>query len=152
MAQRTRSFPRSRNLGDALALRIEIQADGCWVWQSATTQKGYGTFKWRSTCKSVHRWVWLLTVGPVPEGLEFDHLCRVRACCNPDHLELVTHAENMARAKCRAGTDNHNGAKTHCPQGHEYAVHGRVHKGRRYCVPCNIATSRQWRAKRKANA
>jgi hypothetical protein len=81
--------------------------DECWPWL-AGTHKGYGTFReagHRSNKRKAHagQVAWRLANGPLPEGLEVDHLCRNRLCCNPQHLEAVTHSENMKRA-WRRGT------------------------------------------------
>lgn len=85
----------------------------------------------------VHRAAYEVLVGPVPEGLELDHLCRVRHCYNPSHLEPVTRLENMRRTM-KNGPD-------HCPQGHEYTpensyVHAR---GDRQCRACNRDRARR---------
>lgn len=78
-----------------------IDADGpCWLWTGALNRKGYGVIQRGDRDMGtalVHRVVWELLVGLVPLGLDLDHLCRVRACCNPDHLEPVTRAVNTAR-------------------------------------------------------
>lgn len=71
----------------------------CWVWKLAKTGKGYGC-EWdlrRGRMVSAHILAYERAIGTVPEGLELDHLCRVRLCVNPDHLEPVTHAENIRR-------------------------------------------------------
>jgi len=71
----------------------------CWLWIGATNQKGYGTFWSGDVRTGAHRWSYEYHVGPIPVGLEIDHLCRVRHCVNPAHLEAVTHAENLRRAR-----------------------------------------------------
>jgi hypothetical protein len=71
----------------------------CWIWQGATIGKGYGRVNVPERETFAHVVEWEKVNGPVPEGLELDHLCRVPACCNPAHLEAVTHAENMRRAE-----------------------------------------------------
>lgn len=75
---------------------------GCWVWVGCPTPKGYGLFALRGPYPSVrvstHKWAYERLIGPVPEGLELDHLCRNRMCCNPLHLEPVTHQVNMQRS------------------------------------------------------
>lgn len=79
--------------------RIDVEASGCWAWTGTKNQNGYGhTAHGPLRRNLVHRFVFQLLVGPVPEGLELDHLCRVRHCCNPEHLEPVTHRENVLRA------------------------------------------------------
>lgn len=77
---------------------LEPDENGCWIWQLSLTPQGYGRVQWKGRFFQVHRQLWLELGKPIPEGLELDHLCRVRACANPDHLEPVTHAENMRRA------------------------------------------------------
>lgn len=77
---------------------VTFTAD-CWLW-SGMKRKGYGRFAFpkRTTYVSAHRWLFEIVVGRVPDGFELDHLCRTPACVNPDHLEAVTHSENLRRA------------------------------------------------------
>jgi hypothetical protein len=81
---------------ELLALRTDI--GDCWLWTGAHVSSGYGNLKVASVNRPAHVWVWENLVGPVPDGLELDHLCRVRACVNPDHLEPVTRAVNLRRS------------------------------------------------------
>lgn len=69
----------------------------CWIWQRSVTRDGYAHARVDGKIRRVHRVMWERTNGAVPSGLELDHLCRVRACVNPDHLEPVSHAENVRR-------------------------------------------------------
>ena len=85
-------------------------------------------------CIAVHRLVYELFVGSIPVGLTLDHLCRVRHCVNPAHLEPVTLAENTLRGE---GPTAVNSRKTHCPKGHPYDV---MDSGRRRCLVCRRAT------------
>lgn len=70
----------------------------CWLWTGQLTKRGYGVIHMHPTTTSSYKLAYELEVGPVPEGLELDHLCRVPACCRPSHLEPVTRLENMRRA------------------------------------------------------
>ena len=73
----------------------------CWLWTGAVDAGGYAHFRHDGRTQKAHRVVWELLNGAVPDGLELDHLCNVRHCVNPAHLEPVTHAENMRRARAR---------------------------------------------------
>ena len=75
---------------------------GCWLWLGGLNQKGYPQFKHQQRTWRAHRFMYERAKGPLPEGLTLDHLCRVRSCVNPDHLEPVTHAENCRRRPSRA--------------------------------------------------
>ena len=83
--------------------------DECWPWLGYIDVHGYG----KQGLRYAYRAAYELMVGPIPEGLTIDHLCRVTWCVNPAHMEPVTRAENASRGQ--------NGRKTHCPQGHPYS-------------------------------
>ena len=72
-------------------------ANGCWLWTAGKDTDGYGKFRYRGSDIRSHRWAYHQLVGPIPDGKEIDHLCRVRACVNPAHMEPVTNKENHAR-------------------------------------------------------
>lgn len=79
--------------------RIMFPKSGCWLWTGPVTNSGYGTASAEgSRAKGVHRVMYEWFVGPIPKGLELDHLCRVKNCCRPDHLEPVTRLVNVRRA------------------------------------------------------
>ncbi len=103
----------------------KVDASGdCWEWTACTNDGGYGIYTEPDPVRPgrrnvrAHRWVWEALVGPIPRGLVIDHLCRVRHCVNPDHMEIVTRGENVLRG---ATVSAANAAKTECPQGHPYA-------------------------------
>lgn len=128
--------------GDDLA-RFHARTDkdgpaGCWLWTGAVTNSGYASGSSGGKSMLAHRWAYERFVGPIPEGLELDHLCRVTLCVNPTHLEPVTHEENVRRAM-----------PTHCPQGHPYDeenTHMRPDRGFRECLTCRREQSRSRRA------
>lgn len=98
-----------------LSLRTAIDPDtGCHNW-TGVTHRGYGQIRANGSNTSTHRAAYVLAKGPIPEGLQIDHLCRNRRCCNPDHLEAVTSYENMLRSDGRCSL---NLRKTHCSNGH----------------------------------
>lgn len=129
--------------------------DECWPW-TAATQKGYGVFM-RADRKSrkAHRVAWEYAHGVLPDGVPLDHLCHTndasctkgdqclhRRCCNPDHLEPVTHQENSRRAGSRR-------VRTHCPAGHSYEKYGRNQGGYPACRICDAVKHHQRTAKRR---
>lgn len=114
---------------------------GCWLWTGQIGRRGYGQIGSGSDGRTLltHRVSYELNVGPIPEGLTLDHLCRVRHCINPAHLEPVTARENILRGETLAAA---NIAKTHCPQGHPYSPENTyIYKGSRSCRICSRAKS-----------
>lgn len=96
---------------DFSALYIPEPNSGCWLWLGHVNSQGYGQHKKRRA----HRESYEIHVGNVPDGLVLDHLCRVRSCVNPAHLEPVTNKENILRGESPWAL---NARKTHCPRGH----------------------------------
>lgn len=90
---------------------------GCWLWSAARSDRGYGCIRVNRKLIYAHRFAYELLVGEVPEGMQLDHLCRVRHCVNPAHLEVVTQRENIRRGN---GLSAQRARRTHCPQGHPY--------------------------------
>jgi hypothetical protein len=93
---------------------------GCWLWGRSWNSEGYGQVFWRGRMRAAHRVGYIITKGD-PGVLDLDHLCRVRACVNPNHLEPVTARVNTIGG-VRFGRNTHNGQKTHCPRGHLYDI------------------------------
>jgi hypothetical protein len=118
----------------------------CWLWAGPVKPNGYAQV-WVPPNRQiyVHVFAYEHLVGPRPSGFQLDHLCRVKHCVNPDHLELVTPRENTLRAPSNAATVN--ARKTHCPWGHEYTPENTyVWSGRRRCREC-VALQRAGRNK-----
>jgi hypothetical protein len=113
----------------------------CWLFTGTTTP--YGRIA-KAQDSYTHRLGWKLLRGPIPEGKELHHLCGVHACWNPDHLKIVTHAENMALG--------HHAAKTHCKHGHPLSGENlRIGpNGARVCRACNAASQRAFRERHRA--
>jgi len=109
--------------------------DDCWVFHLAKNHDGYIRINLGGRKIMAHRAALMWRGIEVPPKMEVDHLCRNRACCNPDHLEVVTHRENMRRGN---GMDRVHAAKTHCFRGHEFdAANTYVAKnGSRTCRIC----------------
>lgn len=111
----------------------------CWEWTGYVNPKGYGNYRRGGRTHWVHRLAWELLVGPIPDGLEIDHLCRNRRCVNPDHLEPVTRSENLRRGHTSTKTADTARAKTRCKHGHEFTPENTyvyVKTGRRQCRRC----------------
>ena len=127
----------------------------CWMWLAGTSREGYGRF-WLALEKKdiqAHRHSYILHFGPIPDGLELDHLCRVPKCVNPNHLEAVTHRINILRGK---GASAANARATHCPQGHPYDLvntyyrpHYPTHRLCRACILIRNTKNNQARKQAK---
>ncbi len=118
----------------------------CWVWTGPLDQEGYGNIRVGEIMDKTHRASYRCHKGEIPAGLDLDHLCRTRSCANPDHLDPVTHIENVRRGE----TGKYQTLKTHCPKGHEYTPENvRMWNGSRSCRECGRIGCRL-RARRKA--
>lgn len=118
----------------------------CWLWTAATLW-GYGIFTIaKHQPAKAHRVAYELEIGPVPDGLTLDHLCRVRRCVRPSHLEPTTMRENTLRG---VGITASNARKTHCKRGHPFnAANTYVNpRGQRSCRPCMAQLQQKYRRK-----
>lgn len=120
------------------------KTDACWLWTAAKDPRGYGYFKVGGKLLRAHRVAYEFLVGPIPCGLTIDHLCCVKSCVRPDHLEPVTGAENQRRAAV---------LRTHCKHGHEFTPENtHLRHGARICVQCQRVYRARYRNARKAVA
>lgn len=128
---------------------IEPGSGGCWLWTKSRSRDGYGWASLNEKTYQAHRFVYTIVIGPIPDGLQLDHLCRVRHCVNPSHLEPVTVIENLKRGVGPAGQDR-------CQRcGSEFVMIGKAAPQRR-CQKCRDEYQRVWMntdvAKAKARA
>lgn len=117
---------------------------GCWLWMGTGTPTGYGQIGAGSRGAGMiyaHRAAYELYVGPIPDGMEIDHLCRVRRCVNPSHIEPVLHRDNLLRGDTVAAR---HAASVRCPLGHPYSENNtlRSREGSRRCRECHRS---RWR-------
>lgn len=138
--------------------KVDFSGD-CWTWSGHRNRAGYGsghkgTGRKGSRTVLAHRRAYELRIGPIVGGSELDHLCRVRPCVNPDHLEPVSPEENKRRQDNSRNGNEHR-AKTHCPKGHEYTPEN-TRRSKRYpthrdCIECKRASVRAWRERKAAS-
>lgn len=130
---------------ERLKFEVVRAPSGCLRWLGPHSSKGYGAISVDGKTYPVHRVAYVAANGPIPNGLEVDHVftngCRHRDCINPDHLEAVTHQENIRRMKHSRST---------CPQGHPYSGDNLFFnmRGHRQCRECTRASKRAWNATR----
>ena len=120
----------------------------CLTWTAYKLPNGYGRFNWQRKVRNAHRLAYEVQVGPIPEGLVIDHLCRNRACVNVAHMEPVTNQVNILRGETIMAD---NAAKTRCSKGHLYDETNTIRRDRgRRCATCETADRDERNAQRRA--
>jgi hypothetical protein len=126
----------------------QIDAGDCWEWTGRLFWDGYGVVWYRRKQKRAHRMMYELLVGPIPDGLQIDHLCRNPKCVNPDHLEPVTQRENLLRGMSKPARQLR---QTHCMHGHELTPDNTyAWRGERHCRVCRRAADSRRRPPKNA--
>ncbi len=121
---------------------ISVEINGCWLWHGCVDQKGYGRLHSFYTSNVAHRWAYERFIGPIPHNHQCHHMCGVKGCVNPSHLEALTQREHSAK--------HPQTRKTHCPQGHPYSgdnLYMRTDKNghtTQHCVVCHRKRNREW--------
>lgn len=120
---------------DRFFSKVAIGPGACWIWKAHTDAKGYGRFKVAGKSWLAYRWLYTQLIEEPAEGITLDHLCAVKACVNPAHLQPVTNKVNVLRG---TGPTAVNASKTHCPRGHGYDRVAKRKDGSsfRYCSSC----------------
>lgn len=121
---------------------------GCWLWGASLAGGGYGQVHYQRRTRRAHQLVFEVLVNPVPVGFDLDHLCRVRWCVNPEHLEPVTRRVNLLRGVNLIWMTRAN--QTHCKNNHLLSANNvTYYKNARYCRACHLEASRRYKIKMK---
>jgi len=114
--------------------KVKLNDNGCHIWTGYTDDDGYGKFGIKNKIISSHRFSYNLYKGQIPNNMEIHHICNNTSCVNPNHLEVVTHKENLILGNSPSSI---NRDKTHCPKGHKYTKENTYFSNkRRYCRKC----------------
>jgi hypothetical protein len=126
---------------DRFMAKVEKDENGCWLWVAHVTPNGYGQFGIGRKLFYAHRIAYEMFVGPIATGLQIDHLCRVRHCVNPDHMEAVTQRENILRGEAISAIC---AVKTRCKRDHEFTDTNTYRRpdGSRECLTCRALRRR----------
>jgi len=136
---------------DRLLSKVTPGPGGCWIFTGATT-RGYGSIQGADgKTQRAHRLAYEIFIGPVPPGLHIDHLCRVRRCVNPAHLEAVPQRVNTLRG---VSFSAENAVKTHCVNGHEFTPENTYHRSptHRQCRTCNNTQVAAYKERRRKSS
>ncbi len=137
------------DLGERFMAKVKIsESNDCWNWDAYVDPDGYGRFVLNGRTFRAHRASYVLFIGPIPDGLEIDHLCRNRGCVNPSHIEAVSRRTNWLRSQSPSAI---NLSKTHCINGHAFdTANTRTGRnGMRYCRRCNADAAARYHARKK---
>lgn len=143
--------PDKQALLNRIADKYFVGDGGCWEWTAQKCWGGYARIRAYGAMRVAHRVLYELLVGPVPTGLDLDHLCRNRGCVNPEHLEPVTRKENVNRGIVAQVNGDRNRALTRCKRGHEFTLENtyvsKTRKGNpgRVCRACHAFLARRAR-------
>jgi hypothetical protein len=120
---------------ETMMAKRRVTPDGCWEWLATRQANGYGRVSWKGVPRFTHRVAYEIAHGEISDGLVIDHLCRNRACFNPDHLEPVSQRTNLLRGETQTAL---RAMVTHCPRGHEYTPENtyRTKRNQRSCREC----------------
>lgn len=134
-----------RTIEQRFYARVVKLDNGCWEWQGSKT-RGYGSFTVNNEAYRAHVFSYIMFKGPIPEGMQIDHLCRKRDCVNPEHLEAVTQLENVRRSNSPGAIALRTGK---CMNGHALTPeNARPHKRNpnwRHCMMCAANRKRHYK-------
>lgn len=130
--------------------KVHAAENGCWLWIASKRRRGYGRFGPKGDQRAAHRVAYEALVGPIPDGLQLDHLCREPSCVNPAHLEPVTQLENIRRglaARAAAGVKVRKPSlrRTHCKNGHEFTPENTYWNPRDESQVCRTCQRETWK-------
>lgn len=135
---------RAETLPARIRSKFVVSDSGCWEWTASRNIGGYGMIWFEGRPRVAHRVAYGLLVGAIPDGLTLDHLCRVRHCVNPAHLEPVTMYENMLRGESFSARQ---ARQTHCKNGHPLSgdnLYSNPNRKQRVCRTCRTAYVRAY--------